>query len=243
MVRPRLPTGNLDLPDLSSPDFWVAVAQIIAIDLVLSGDNAVVIALACHKLPPRERRLGILWGVAGAVALRVMLTAFAASLLGFPYLKLIGGALLLWIGVKLLQPDDGGEHEIEAADHLWGAVKTIILADFIMSLDNVVAVAAASRDSIVLLLFGLAVSIPLIVGSSQIVMHFMERYPIIVSLGAGLLGYVAGGMIVTDAAVEAWTRALVPGVSYIAGALGVLIVVAVGHWLARSKAVTGRPVA
>ena len=183
--------------------------QIIAIDIVLSGDNAVVIALACRNLPPAQRKLGIFWGVVGAVGLRVVLTAFAAGLLGLPYLKLVGGALLLWIGIKLLLPDDGGGHEITAASHLWGAVKTIIVADFIMSLDNVIAVAAASRDSVMLLLFGLAVSIPLIVASSQLILHFMERFPIIVTLGAGLLGYVAGGMIVTDVLVREWAHTLV----------------------------------
>ena len=121
--------------DFASPGFWVAVAQIIAIDIVLSGDNAVVIALACRNLPAAQRRQGILWGVAGAVGLRVVLTAFAASLLGYPYLKLVGGFLLLWIGVKLLLPEEGEGEDIQAASNLWGAVKTIIVADFIMSLE------------------------------------------------------------------------------------------------------------
>jgi YjbE family integral membrane protein len=221
--------------EFSSPDFWVAVMQIIAIDVVLSGDNAVVIALACRNLPPKQRKAGILWGVCGAVGLRVVLTAFAAGLLGFPYLKLVGGALLLWIGIKLLLPEDDGDHEIAAQSHLWGAVKTIIVADFIMSLDNVIGVAAAARDSVVLLLFGLAVSIPLIIGSSQLILHFMERHPIVVSLGAGLLGYVAGSMMVSDIAVKDWTHALVPGVTYWAGASSAVLVVAVGHLLGRRK--------
>ncbi len=224
------------MPDLSSPDFWVAVMQIIAIDIVLSGDNAVVIALACRNLPPQQRKLGIFWGVFGAIGLRVVLTAFAANLLGYSFLKLVGGALLLWIGVKLLLPEGDGEHEIEPAASLRGAIKTIILADFIMSLDNVIAVAAASRDSIVLLLFGLAVSIPLIVWSSQIVLHYMERHPIIVTLGAGLLGYVAGTMMVGDPAIEAWTQPWMPGLKYAAGALGAVLVVAVGHGIARRRA-------
>ena len=220
------------MAEVSSPDLWVAVMQIIAIDIVLSGDNAVVIALACRNLPPAQRKRGIFWGVVGAVGLRVVLTAFAAGLLGLPYLKLVGGALLLWIDIKLLLPDDGGDHEITAASHLWGAVKTIIVADFIMSLDNVIAVAAASRDSIMLLLFGLAVSIPLIVASSQLILHFMERFPIIVTLGAGLLGYVAGGMIVNDVLVREWAHALVPGINYVAGACGAILVIISGHWLA-----------
>lgn len=224
------------MPDFFSPDFWVAVMQIIAIDIVLSGDNAVVIALACRNLAPEQRKKGIFWGVFGAIGLRVVLTAFAASLLGYPYLKLIGGVLLLWIGVKLLLPESDGAHEIEPAANLRGAIKTIILADFIMSLDNVIAVAAASRDSIGLLLFGLAVSIPLIVWSSQIVLHYMERYPIIVTLGAGLLGYVAGSMMVSDPAIKESAHALVPAVNYAAGALGAVLVVALGHWIARRRA-------
>ncbi len=224
------------MPELSNPDFWIAVLQIIAIDIILSGDNAVVIALACRNLPPKQRKLGILWGVFGAISLRVMLTAFAATLLDYPYLKLIGGALLIWIGVKLLMPEEDGEHEIKAASHLWGAVRTIIVADFIMSLDNVIAVAAASRGSIFLLIFGLAVSIPLIIWTSQIFLKLMERFPIVVTLGAGLLGYVAGGMMVSDGAVKAWIGGLPGWLHYAVGAAGAAIVVLAGHWLAARKA-------
>jgi YjbE family integral membrane protein len=222
--------------DFASPEFWIAVAQIIAIDVVLSGDNAVVIALACRNLPEAQRRRGILWGVAGAVGLRVVLTAFAAGLLGYPYLKLIGGLLLLWIGVKLLQPQEGEGHDIQASGDLWGAVKTIIVADFVMSMDNVIAVAAASRDSIVLLLFGLAVSIPLIIWTSQLILRLMERFPIVITLGAGLLGYVAGGMLVSDLAVRDWAAATIPAANYVAGAVGALLVVLVGNWLAWRQA-------
>jgi YjbE family integral membrane protein len=218
-------------------EFWIAVLQIIAIDIVLSGDNAVVIALACRNLPPEQKKKGIFWGVAGAVGLRVVLTAFAASMLGYPYLKLVGGVLLLWIGIKLLLPEEAeGEDDIQGARHLWGAVKTIIVADFVMSLDNVIGVAAAARDSLFLLLFGLAVSIPLIVWSSQIIMKLMERHPIIVTLGAGLLGYVAGGMLVSDAAVKEQVAAALPAAHYIVGGACALFVVAVGNWLAWRKA-------
>ncbi|OHC69469.1 MAG: hypothetical protein A2045_01725 [Rhodocyclales bacterium GWA2_65_20] len=222
--------------DFFSHEFWIAVLQIIAIDIVLSGDNAVVIALACRNLPPPQRRKGIFWGVAGAVILRVMLTAFAAGLLGFAYLKLVGGVLLLWIAVKLLLPEEAEGQDIDAPQHLWGAVKTIIVADFVMSLDNVIGVAAAARDSVALLLFGLAVSIPLIVWSSQIIMKLMERHPIIVTLGAGLLGYVAGGMLVSDAAVKDWVAQTLPAAHYLVGGACAVFVVALGNWLAWRKA-------
>jgi YjbE family integral membrane protein len=218
--------------EFASPEFWIAVVQIIFIDIVLSGDNAVVIALACRNLPDAQRRRGLLWGVVGAVGLRVVLTAFAASLLGYPYLKLIGGLLLLWIAVKLLLPEEGEGHDIKAAGNLWGAVRTIIIADFVMSLDNVIAVAAASRDSIALLLFGLAVSIPLIVWTAQLFLRLMERFPIIITLGAGLLGYVAGGMLVSDMAVKDWVDARLPAAQYIVGMVGAFLVMVTGTWLA-----------
>lgn len=220
----------------ASHEFWIAVLQIIAIDIVLSGDNAVVIALACRNLPPAQRRLGILWGVAGAVGLRVVLTAFAAGLLGFPWLKLIGGCLLLWIAVKLLLPEEPEGADIAAPTQLAAAVKTIIVADFVMSLDNVIGVAAAARDSMTLLLFGLAVSIPLIIWSSQIILKLMERFPVIVTLGAGLLGYVAGGMLVSDVALKDWVQANVPMAQYLVGAICAATVVGLGHWLAWRKA-------
>ena len=222
--------------DFASHEFWIAVVQIIAIDVVLSGDNAVVIALACRNLAPDLKRQGILWGVAGAVGLRVVLTAFAAGLLGYPYLKLAGGVLLLWIGVKLLVPEEAEGHDVPGSPQLWSAVKTIIVADFVMSLDNVIGVAAAARDSLVLLLFGLAVSIPLIIGSSQVIMALMERHPIIVSLGAGLLGYVAGDMLVSDAAVKEWVAAAIPAAHYVVGGACALFVVGLGNWLAWRQA-------
>lgn len=222
--------------EFGSHEFWIAVLQIIAIDVVLSGDNAVVIALACRNLAPDQRRKGILFGVAGAVGLRVVLTAFAAGLMGFPWLKLAGGLLLLWIGVKLLQPEDGEGPDIAPADHLWGAVKTIVVADFVMSLDNVIGVAGAARDSIPLLLFGLAVSIPLIIWSSQIILKLMERFPVIVTLGAGLLGYVAGGMMIADPALKDWASGLFPGAATTAGLVGAGFVVLLGSWMARRKA-------
>lgn len=213
------------------PTFWMGLLQIVAIDLVLSGDNAVVIALACRRLQPEQRRIGVFWGVAGAVGLRVVLTAFAASLLGLAWLKLLGGLVLLWIGAKLLLPEDDGEHEIDAATSVAGAVKTIIVADFVMSVDNVIGVAGAAGDSLVLLGLGLAVSIPIIVWSSQFIMKSMERFPAIVTLGAALLGWVAGGMIVDDplwrvvlAERPGWLRPL-------AGLVGIALVLGVARML------------
>jgi YjbE family integral membrane protein len=231
------------MPDfLATPDFWIAVLQIIAIDVVLSGDNAVVIALACRDLPLGQRRQGILWGVGGAVVLRVLLTFFAVGLLGFPWLKIAGGLLLLWIAIKLLLPEDEGSgHDIPPAQHLFGAVKTIIVADFVMSLDNVIGVAAAAKGDVWLLIFGLLVSIPLIVWSSQLIMKLMERFPIIIVLGAGLLGYVAGEMIVGDPAIKddlaAFFASSIGEHSHqLIGALCALLVVGVGKWIEHRRA-------
>ncbi|MDD2669287.1 MULTISPECIES: TerC family protein [Zoogloea] len=226
------------MSEFLTPVFWVGLLQIIAIDLVLSGDNAVVIALACRRLQPEQRKIGIFWGVAGAVSLRVVLTAFAASLLGYPWLKLIGGLLLLWIGVKLLLPDGEGEHEINPATSVAGAVKTIIVADFVMSVDNVIGVAGAAGDSLVLLGIGLAVSIPVIVWSSQVIMKSMERFPVIVTLGAGLLGWVAGGMIVGDPLLRVWMMAQPGWMRPAVGVLGVGLVLGLARLLGR-RAVAG----
>lgn len=217
--------------DLTSAVFWIAVGQIILIDIVLSGDNAVVIALACRNLAPEQRRKGIVWGVAGAVSLRVLLTIFAALVMNLPWLKLLGGLLLLWIAVKLMLPEDDGGADIEPSAHLWGAVKTIVVADFVMSLDNVIGVAGAAHGNLLLLLFGLAVSIPLIVWSSQLIMHWMERFPVIVLLGAGLLGYVAGQMMFSDTGVRAAFPSLPEWSATLAGGLGALFVVGLGRWL------------
>ncbi|MFZ2267931.1 MAG: TerC family protein [Azonexus sp.] len=217
--------------DLTSSIFWIAVGQIILIDIVLSGDNAVVIALACRNLSPEQRKVGIFWGVAGAVSLRVVLTIFAAMVMNLPWLKFVGGLLLFWIAIKLMLPEDEEGHDIEPSAHLWGAVKTIVVADFVMSLDNVIGVAGAAHGSLVLLLFGLAVSIPLIVWSSQLILHWMERFPVIVLLGAGLLGYVASEMLFTDPGLLALLPPLPTWVPRVAGGLGAILVVAVGRWL------------
>ena len=217
--------------DLTSTVFWIAVGQIILIDIVLSGDNAVVIALACRNLSPELHKKGIFWGVAGAVSLRVVLTVFAALVMNLPWLKLVGGLLLVWIAVKLMLPEEADGHDIKASGNLWGAVKTIIVADFVMSLDNVIAVAGAAHGSLPLLLFGLAVSIPLIVWSSQLILHWMERWPSIVLFGAALLGYVAGQMIFSDPGVIGLLPPLPAWSAKVAGIIGAVLVVGVGRWL------------
>jgi YjbE family integral membrane protein len=215
--------------------FWVAVGQIIMIDILLGGDNAVVIALACRKLPAHQRFKGIMWGTAGAIVLRVVLIAFALSLLQIPYLKLIGAALLLWIGVKLLAPNDDDEHSnIQSSDKLWAAVKTVIVADLVMSVDNVIAIAGAAtgageQHQLALVIFGLVVSIPIIVWGSQLVLKLMDRFPLIITLGGMLLGWIAGTMATSDPAV----RHLVPqsaAWSYGAGLAGALLVYGLGLW-------------
>lgn len=219
--------------DFTSPQFWVALLQIIAIDIVLGGDNAVVIGLACRRLPPRERRLGILWGMAGAIGLRVVLIFFAVSLLAVPYLKIIGAVLLLWIGVKLLlpEPDEGG-HEIQAGTTLMAAIKTIIVADAVMSLDNVIAIAGAAHGNLFLVVFGLVISIPIIVYGSQLVIKLMERFPLVIVAGGALLGWIAGGMIVGDVSIEQQIMAAFPMAKYVGPVVGAIFVVALGKWLA-----------
>lgn len=219
--------------DFSNPQFWAALLQIVAIDVVLGGDNAVVIGLACRRLPERERRLGIIWGMAGAIGLRVVLILFAVTLLAVPYLKLVGAALLLWIGIKLLlpEPDEGG-HNIEAGATLAAAIKTIIVADAVMSLDNVIAIAGAAGDSKFLIVFGLLLSIPIIMLGSQLVIKLMDRFPVVIVAGGALLGWIAGGMVVTDVAVGDWFKANVPAAEYIGPAIGAILVVVIGKMIA-----------
>lgn len=185
---------------------WEAVFKIIMIDILLGGDNAVIIALACRDLPKDLRRQGILWGTAGAIFLRVVLIAFAVKLLEVPFLKIIGGILLLWIGVKLMLQKDGGHGEVQGSDKLWAAVKTIIIADLVMSFDNVVAIAAAAQEAdpehqMGLIIFGLLLSIPIIVWGSQFVIKLLDKYPVIIVFGAGLLGFIAGSLILKDVAM------------------------------------------
>jgi YjbE family integral membrane protein len=219
----------------SAPQFWVDVFKIIMIDLLLSGDNAVVIALACRNLPPDQRKKGIMFGVGGAIGLRIVLTFFAVGLLSLPYLKLIGALLLIWIGIKLIQPEE--EHDtsnIKADTRLLGAIKTIIVADFVMSLDNVLGVAAVAKGSVFLLVFGLLISIPLIAWSSQLVLKLIDRFPVIIYAGAALLGYVAGEMLVGEALLKPLITAQ-HALHWLIPAACAIFVVIVGRWLALRK--------
>ena len=231
-----------------TPEFWVAVGQIIMIDILLGGDNAVVIALACRKLPPAQRTQGILWGTAGTIILRVILIFFALTLLAIPFLKIVGAILLLWIGVKLLAPEHDDPHgSIQGSDKLWAAVKTVIVADLVMSVDNVIAIAGAAQGAgdghqMPLVIFGLLVSIPIIVWGSQLVIKLMDRFPMIITLGGMLLGWIAGTMLISDPAVvrlDAWTWVpKIPQtdtVKYAAGIAGALLVLAIGKWVASRR--------
>lgn len=216
---------------------WSAVFQIILIDILLGGDNAVVIALACRNLPAKQRAKGIFWGAAGAIVLRVVLISFAVVLLDLPFLKLVGGALLIWIGVKLIAPPEEDGHEnLKASDKLWAAVKTIIVADLVMSLDNVIAIAGAAEQSpegqrTALIIFGLLVSVPFIVYGSQLVLKLLDRFPVIVLGGGALLGWIAGTLMVGDPVAAPWVPAEA-WVRWVAGIAGAALVVIVAKWIA-----------
>ncbi len=210
--------------ELATPQFWVAAVQIVIVNILLSGDNAVVIALACRNLPPKQRRLGVFWGAAGAIALRIVLTIFALSLLALPWLKLIGGLLLLWIGVKLIAEEESDGDEIAGSDRLFSAVKTVVIADLVMSLDNVLGVAAAANGSVLLLAFGLLVSIPLVVAGSQLILKLIVRFPLLILAGGALLGYIAGEMFVREPVLLPWMDA---HAHWLHGALPILCAVLV----------------
>ncbi len=218
--------------ELGTAQFWLAGLEIIVINILLSGDNAVVIALACRNLPPGQRRWGIIWGAVGAILLRIVLTFFAVSLLKLSWLKVVGGLLLVWIGIKLIAEEDGeGGSDIKASDRLLSAVRTVIIADVVMSIDNVLGVAAAAKGSLLLLVFGLVVSVPLVIGGAQLIMRLIERYPVLIVAGGGLLGFVAGELIVEDAALVDWVHARAPWLSWAAPLVGVVLVVGVAKWL------------
>jgi YjbE family integral membrane protein len=217
---------------------WSAVLQIVIIDILLGGDNAVVIALACRNLPQEQRVRGVLWGTAGAIVLRVALISFAVVLLDVPLLKFAGGLLLLWIGVRLMAPAHDVHENIKPADKLLSAIKTIVIADAVMSLDNVIAIAGAAETAdpqhrIALVIFGLILSIPLIVWGSTLVLKLLDRFPIIVTLGAALLGWIAGGLIINDPAGDRWPLLDTPAAEYGAHIAGAVFVVIVGYCLKR----------
>lgn len=219
------------MDELFTPAFLTGFFTIIGIDVILSGDNAVVIALAARSLPEQQQKRAVFWGAGVAVGLRVMLAAVAVQLLRFPYLKLAGGVLLLWIAVKLLLPESD-EAEVAPADHLWAAVKTIVVADFVMSLDNVVAVAAAARGSVLLLALGLVISIPLVVFGASMLMKLMDRWPVIITLGAALLGWVSLEMATSDPVVAPLLHELPAYFHFVLPALGAIFVVVTGKWFA-----------
>ena len=234
------------LEEFVTQAFWIGLLKIIGVNIILSGDNAVVIALAARSLPAKQQKQAVFWGAGAAVILRIVLTIFAVALLTLPWLKIIGSLLLFWIGIKLLIPEDDDE-EIQASDQLLAAIKTILIADLVMSLDNVIAVAAAAGGSYLLLILGLAISIPLVVFGATLLIKLMERFPVIITIGAGLIGWVAGEMLVADAALRNWFTGMgveyreanpyVGGVSVeiVAGIIGIAIVVVVGKWLGARK--------
>jgi YjbE family integral membrane protein len=219
---------------------WAAVFQIILIDILLGGDNAVVIALACRNLPPKQRMQGILWGTAGAIGLRVALIAFALTLLSVPFLKIVGALLLIWVGIKLLIPDEDAHGNISGSASIVSAVKTIIVADFVMSLDNVLAIAGAAQNAnpdhrLGLVIFGLVISVPIIIWGSTLVLKLIDRFPSVVTFGAALLGWIAGGMLITDIVIVERFGEPSGALKLAAEVVGALLIVVVGRWFARRK--------
>ena len=229
----------MDFSAFSGAAFWAALLSIIVANILLSGDNAVVIALASRNLPPAQQKKAIFWGSAAAIVLRVVLTITAVQLLTLPYLKIIGAILLLYIGVQLLA-DSGEEGDMQASSNIWGAIRTILVADLVMSLDNVLAVAAAAQKGpeetrLVLLIIGLGLSIPLIIFGSALLLKVMDRFPIIITLGAGLLGLLAGGMFVEDPAIKDSMQAAFEDAHMIFEGIGVAIVLLVGTYLKKKQ--------
>lgn len=226
-----------------TPDFWIKLIQIIWIDILLAGDNAVVIALACRALPPKTRRWGIILGALVAVLLRILFASIITILLGVWGLKVAGGVALIYIAVELLMPPKGhGDSSIEASESLFRAIRTIAIADLVMSLDNVIAIAGVARGDVVLLALGLAISIPLVIGGATLITALLDRFPILVQAGAALLGWIAGEMIVSDAAVVSWIgEDLANRIYYPAAVVGAAVVLGIGAWLKRRRLRSGKP--
>ena len=222
------------IAEVMTTQFWLGLMTIIWVNIILSGDNAVVIALAARSLPPHQQKKAIFYGAGAAVLMRIALTVVAVKLLQYPYLKLIGAVLLLWIAVKLLVPEEDAGDGVESSANLVTAIKTILIADLVMSLDNVIGVAAAAKGSMLLLILGLLISIPLVVFGATVLMRLMERFPIIITLGAAILGWVAGEMAVTDPVLAQWVNENASWLHWVGPAAGAAIVVIVG------KAIAGR---
>lgn len=220
---------------LQHPDFWIGLVKIVWINIILSGDNAVVIALAARSLPPAQQKKAVFFGSGAAVVLRIVLTVVAAKLLALPYLQIIGGLLLLWIGVQLLGDEDEDDGESKQQGNLMTAIRTILIADLVMSLDNVIAVAAAAQGNMLLLILGLAISIPLVIFGSTLMIKLMERFPIIVVLGAALIGWVAGETIASDSALKG-VLGEAPWVHYAAAIVGAALVLLIGKLMQRRGA-------
>lgn len=227
--------------DLTSPIFWSAFGSILLANIVLSGDNAVVIAMAARTLQPAQRNKAIFWGSAAAIVMRIILTIVAIQLLTLPYLKLIGAILLVYIGVDLLNGDDEGEGEGKEISGMASAIRTILIADLVMSLDNVLAVAAAAKGNLPLLVMGLLVSIPLIIFGATLLTKVMERFPIIITIGAALLGFLAGEMLLTDPAVVTQFGVIGEQIVTIGGILGAALVVALGTYMQKRRAGNSAP--
>jgi YjbE family integral membrane protein len=222
--------------ELTSAAFWAALGSIIWVNIILSGDNAVVIALAARSLPPKQQKAAIFWGSGAAIVMRVVLTIIAVEMLKWPWLKIIGAVLLVYIGVSLMLDDDEGEGEVgDDKGNIWIAIRTILIADLVMSLDNVLAVAAAAKGNIALLVIGLALSIPLIIFGSQLLLKVMERFPIIITAGAALLGFLAGEMLLTDPALVERVGELPHWQVNVGGAVGAALVVALGVAMRRRQ--------
>ena len=230
----------MDFSMYSGAAFWAALLSIIVANILLSGDNAVVIAMASRNLPASQQKKAIFWGSAAAIILRVLLTVTAVQLLTLPYLKIIGAVLLVYIGVQLLA-DSGDDPEMDGHSNVWGAIRTILVADLVMSLDNVIAVAAAAQKGpeetrLVLLIIGLGLSIPLIIFGSTLLLKVMDRFPVIITLGAGLLGLLAGGMLVEDPVIRESIQGAMEDAHMIFEGIGVAIVILLGTYLKKKNA-------
>lgn len=225
---------------MGDAQYWVGLAEIIWIDILLSGDNAVLIALACRSLPAEQRRKAIIFGAGAAIGLRILFAIFIVQLLEIPFLKLVGALLLFWIAIKLIIPEEAeaGEDSVEGATTLPGAIKTIVIADAVMSLDNVIGIGAAAKGHISLIVIGLAFSIPLIVWGSTLILRLLDRHPWIVYVGGGLLGFIAGELVVTDPGIASHLSRVGPWLHWVAPVAGVVLVLGIGTML-RRRALAG----